>query len=83
MGYKLTKQKRKDVNDIIKLIKRMNCDGPKEFTEIARGLGYTMSFDGEYPEDFTVRDVIDSMNDVQRRIVNALVQAAYYKGEKQ
>ena len=80
MGYKLSKGKRKDVNDIIRLIKRMECNGPKEFTEIARGLGYTMSFDGEYPKDATIEDVLNSMNDAQKRVLNALVSVSAGKG---
>lgn len=82
MGYRLSKRKRKDVNDIIRLIKRMDCNGHKEFTEIARGLGYTINFDGECPKDITVQEVFDSMNESQKKVLNALVRIAYCQGEK-
>lgn len=77
MGYRLTKETRKDVKDICKMIRRLNCDGPKEFTEIARELGYLVVLeDGEYPEGVTLKEVLDSMNYSQRKVTNFLVEQA-------
>lgn len=77
MGNRLTKQTRKDVKDICKLIRRLNCAGPKEFAEIARELGYMVVLeDSKYPEDATLKEVIDSFNHQQRKIVNFLVDQA-------
>lgn len=77
MPIRLTKETRKDVKDICKMIRRLNCDGSKEFAEIARELGYLVVLeDSEYPEGVTVKEVIDSMNHSQRKVTSFLVEQA-------
>lgn len=75
MGYRLSKQQRQNVRVLSNMIKQLNCDGPKEFSEIAKSLGYELSLD-DIPEDFTVNDVIESMNKTQKKVMAYLINEA-------
>lgn len=73
---RLTRQQRNNVNAVISLIKALHADDAKSFYEIAKAFDYKLYLKDEDTKDLTVQEVMDSLNETQRKVVAYLINEA-------